>query len=102
MAWGAFEERNDESGAFIAYHVVPMVRFDSGAEPEMSGAHTLSGDCPCHPFLEYGGDADFPLDARSEDGMVMRWRIWQHHDADHPGAMSEDEWREKAVKSITV
>jgi len=83
--WGVIEQRDEETDEFLAYHVVPMTRPDPDGEPVVSAVHDLSETCPCHPFLEYGSGG---------------WRIWEHHDPDHPGALPELEYRERSLKAI--
>lgn len=82
--WGVIEQLDDCTGQFVAYHVVPMTLPDPEGEPVMSAAHDLSSACPCHPFLEKGHGG---------------WDIWEHHDPDHPGALPEEEYRERASSS---
>jgi hypothetical protein len=77
--WGCIEERTD-SGEFVAYHVVPMIRPDPEGEAIMSAAHDLSSNCQCHPFLDHGNGG---------------WDIWEHHDPDHPGALPESDYSER-------
>jgi hypothetical protein len=72
--WGVIEECTD-AGELVAYHVVPMVTPDPQGEAVMSAAHDLSDACPCHPNLEYGR---------------YGWKIWNHHDADHPGSLESE------------
>lgn len=68
--WAVIEQL-DESGCFLAYHVVPMVNLDG--EAVISAAHELHDGCQCRPRLEHGDDG---------------WDIWNHNDPDHPGAGS--------------
>ena len=82
--WGVIEQRSDH-GCFIAYHVVPMVHPDPEGDPVMSAAHDLSEGCPCKPFLEHGKGG---------------WDIWQHHDPDHPGALSEEDFQSRKATNV--
>lgn len=75
--WGVFEEQ-DDAGKFFAYHIVPMVDLDG--ESAMSAAHTLEQNCACQPIFD-----------KTKSGR----KLVAHHDPDHPGAMTEDEWMEK-------
>lgn len=75
--WGTVEDR-DETGKFIAYHVVPLVEIDG--EAIMSGAHEVSATCSCNPVLDRGRGG---------------WNIWLHHDPDHHGALTDAEWEQK-------
>jgi hypothetical protein len=78
MQWGVYEQR-DEDDEFVAYHVMPVVVIEG--EECRSGDHTLSADCPCGTFVEVS----------EKTGCT----IVQHHDPEHPGALPENEWREK-------
>ena len=69
---GAVEER-DVDGRFIAYHVMPMVLL--GDESVVSAAHTLSKYCDCKPDLEFGNGG---------------WKIYNHHDPEHPGSIESE------------
>ena len=77
MSWGIYEE-TDDSGSFVAFHNVPMVKIDE--EEMVSAAHDLSDTCPCHPLF-----------TRTPLGYIL----WCHHDPDHAGALTEDEWERK-------
>jgi len=72
--WGVIEERED-SGRFVSFHVVPLVRI--GDEDEMSAAHQLSDACPCHPFY-----------TENDHGYI----VWQHFDPTHKGARTHEDW----------
>lgn len=77
MSWGTVEERAEDGS--ILYHVMPMVSLDG--DLLVSAAHDASQNCQCRPIL---------------DG-----NIWQHHDPDHDGAMSETKWIEMKEKGKT-
>ena len=87
--WGLIEERADAE-TFVAYHVMPMIEVDG--DWQASGAHSLSAECPRTPFMEHCGDLSAAVGEENEDGTLKRWVLWQHHDPDHDGALSEDEW----------
>ena len=76
-SWAVIEER-DEGNTFVAYHIMPMVTLDGDEMP--SAAHDLSETCPCHPLF-----------GRNVHGCV----VWNHHDPDHDGALTDSEWEEK-------
>lgn len=90
--WGLIEEREDD-GHFIAYHVMPMIDVDG--EYQASGAHSISKECPCAPILDPCGDLSATVGEKYDDGTLKRWNMWIHHDPEHDGAMSEDEWLRK-------
>jgi hypothetical protein len=69
------EKQYDDDGRLIGEHAVPVVWIDD--HYEMSAAHDLAFDCPCNPLV-------------LEDEIYVTSVI--HHDPDHPGAMSEEEW----------
>lgn len=79
--WGVIEQL-DESNRFIAFHVVPLINLDG--QPTMSAAHELSSTCPCRPFLSV---TDLGFD------------MLNHHDPDHPGALPDEEYQERAHSS---
>ena len=81
--WGVIEEWADDN-TFTAYHVVPMTSPDPDGEPVMSAAHDLASTCPCHPFLSYNNHG---------------WKLYQHHDPDHPGALPESDYHSRARAS---
>lgn len=75
--WGVFETWPEKDTTEL--HVVPMVDLGDG-ESVMSAAHVLDPECRCGciwSINEYGV------------------KVWAHHDADHAGALSEDEWLAK-------
>jgi hypothetical protein len=80
--WGVQEQR-DDAGRLIFMHGVPLVFL--GDDYEMSDAHILSPNCHCNPVVD-------------DDGIHVAVVI--HHDPDHPGAMSEDEWDEVVQSGI--
>lgn len=77
LVWGVYEERT-EDGEFVAFHVMPCVVIEG--EDVRSGDHEMSADCPCNPVVEVG---EYGQD------------VVQHHAPDHPGALTEAEWKEK-------
>lgn len=82
--WGVIEQRDDD-GVFVAYHVAPVIRMAPDEEAVMSAAHELSSDCHCRPILSKG------------DG---GWDIWEHHDPDEDGALTEEEWEAKRSAAV--
>jgi hypothetical protein len=77
--WGVFEEHDDE-GYLTVLHVIPVHCLDIEDDViEMSAAHILSAACPCRPVA----------DGINESSGVP---ILNHHDPEHPGALSDDEW----------
>jgi hypothetical protein len=72
----AVQRDYDDEGRLAFEHVVPCVFV--GDDYEVSDAHILSPECPCGPIID-------------EDDIHVAVVI--HHDPDHPGAMSEAEWR---------
>lgn len=81
--WGCIEEREDD-GTFIAYHIMPMITMDG--DSVVSDAHDMSKDCHCRPFLTYGRGG---------------WKIYDHHDPDHPGSREkESKAKEKGLTKI--
>lgn len=80
MQWGVYPQ--SEHGIFVAYHVIPCVVIEG--EDIRSGDHVLSGSCECAPILEH-----------SEGGSD----IWAHHDPEHPGALTAEEWDKKIAEA---
>ncbi len=93
--WGLIEER-DDGETFVAYHVMPMIEVDG--DWQASCAHSLSGECQCKPFMEHSGDLSAAIGEKNEDDTLKRWIMWQHHDPEHDGALSEDQWLKLTTK----
>ena len=94
--WGVIEERS-EAGNFIAYHVMPMIQVDG--EAIVSAVHDLSCICPCKPFVEMCGDPTAKEGELNDDGTFKQWKLWLHHDEDHPGSLTNDEWLKRKAKA---
>lgn len=83
MNWGLVKQTKDDGNT--CWHVMPMV--DIFGELVPSVAHYPLLNCPCCPLLSYGKGG---------------WEIWTHFDIHHPGALSEEEWREMRDKSVSA
>ena len=79
--WGVIEARDDD-GRFIAYHVMPI--FISEGEWITTESHEMSENCHCNPFLDHGHGG---------------WKVWQHFDPDFPGALSAEEFNQRAQEA---
>jgi len=97
--WGCVEERED-NGKFVAYHIMPMIQIDGQAV--VSAAHDSNKDCVCHPFAEPCGDQSAALNEQRGDGKLKRWIMYQHHEPEHKGALSEDEYIERKAKAAGI
>jgi hypothetical protein len=75
MSWATFETWSDDGEMTLALDVAPVI--DVGGEQHLSAAHILGPKCPCRP---------------RRDTTKHRVTIYMHHDPDHPGAMSEEEF----------
>lgn len=75
--WGVFETWPEKDTTEL--HIVPMVDLGDG-ERVRSAAHTLDKDCPCAPvpFVNKFGT-----------------KVWNHHDPDHVGSLTDEEWAER-------
>jgi hypothetical protein len=76
IGWAVIEQFDDD-GNHVAYHVMPTAVIDG----EDVWTHKVSSDCECGPISEV-----------NKHGAT----IWTHHDPESPGALSEEEWKEKA------
>ena len=79
--WGVIESR-DEDGRFIAYHIMPVIL--SKGEWVHTDSHEMSETCQCNPFLDHGQGG---------------WEVWQHFDPKFPGALSAEEFNQKAQEA---
>lgn len=46
--WATYTER-DDAGAFVAFHVVPVLRPDPEGDVTPAPWHDLNDGCQCHP-----------------------------------------------------
>jgi hypothetical protein len=80
--WSLIQQK-DGLGTVVANHLVPTIAIDG--RQVLSAVHELDEKCACRPIADVNGNG---------------LRLWIHHDPDHPGALSEEEYqRQKAAVS---